>query len=159
MRAYKMPCHTAQDSICNNRKSRCCLGRACQPGHFATHTPCTRPAPLTGILTMLVGTSQTISFCMPFCICLQKWWLHVCLNPFWICWNRRLAQCQQAAGKVSWQNTPDSGKNISFWSRAKDQSNSEGKGVGLPYSSVFSCWLCQGFHIHLAFWGERVIRS
>lgn len=44
--------HAAQDSIRNNRKSRCCLGRACQPGHFATRVPCTPPAPLTVILTM-----------------------------------------------------------------------------------------------------------
>lgn len=35
--------HAAQDSICDSSKSRCCLGRACQPRHFchprSLHSP------------------------------------------------------------------------------------------------------------------------
>lgn len=37
--------HAAQDSICDNSKTRCCLGRSCQPGHFCH--PCSFHSPST----------------------------------------------------------------------------------------------------------------
>ena len=37
--------HAAQDSICDSSKSRCCLGRARQPGHFCH--PCFLHSPST----------------------------------------------------------------------------------------------------------------